>query len=490
MESGGDAFGSSTAPLAWHDFLERMRQPSAAEFVKSIKSFIVTFSNRAPDPEKDSASVQEFLENMEGAFRAHTPWAGSSEEELESAGEGLEKYVMTKLFNRVFASVPEDVKSDEELFEKMSLLQQFIRPENLDIKPEYQNETSWLLAQKELQKINMFKAPRDKLSCILNCCKVINNLLLNASIVSNDNPPGADEFLPVLIYVTIKANPPQLHSNLLYIQRYRRQTRLVSEAQYFFTNILSAESFIWNIDGESLSMNELDFQRKMDWARERLLGLSVDSEKNQDNQANPDVQEQRPQNLKANRSSDVSLSLKDPVQGAGQDSRRDSDVSVSGKPVERVQSISDLEKKGATELLNDDDLNRKFQEYPYLFARAGDLTIADVESLLNSYKQLVVRYVALAQGKGVSPETTHAQSGQAATDLAVSEELENVNSVVNNNKNSEGISKTSDDVTSENHHPEVVDTEASEQMTQKTAVDSSDDSKVLMDEAVHQPENA
>lgn len=62
------------------------------------------------------------------------------------------------------------------------------------------------LAQKELQKINMYKAPRDKLVCILNCCKVINNLLLNASIASNENPPGADEFLPVLIYVTIKVN--------------------------------------------------------------------------------------------------------------------------------------------------------------------------------------------------------------------------------------------------------------------------------------------
>ena len=52
-----------------------------------VYSFILTFSSRAPDPEQDSASVQEFLENMEGAFRAHTPWAGSSEEELESAGE-------------------------------------------------------------------------------------------------------------------------------------------------------------------------------------------------------------------------------------------------------------------------------------------------------------------------------------------------------------------------------------------------------------------
>ncbi|PWZ05165.1 Vacuolar protein sorting-associated protein 9A [Zea mays] len=483
MEGSADSFGSLTAPLAWHDFLERMRQPSAAEFVKSIKSFIVTFSNRAPDPEKDSTAIQEFLENMEGAFRAHTPWAGSSEEELESAGEGLEKYVMTKLFNRVFASVPEDVKSDEELFEKMSLLQQFVRPENLDIKPEYQNETSWLLAQKELQKINMYKAPRDKLACILNCCKVINNLLLNASIVSNETPPGADEFLPVLIYVTIKANPPQLHSNLLYIQRYRRQTRLVSEAQYFFTNILSAESFIWNIDGESLSMNELDFQRRMDSARERMLGLSADSEY-QDNQANPDVQDRRSQSLGANRNSDASLSLKDHVQGSGQDMRRDSDVTVSGKQVEQVQSISDLEKKGTAELLNEDDLNKKFQEYPFLFARAGDLTIADVESLLNSYKQLVLRYVALAQGMGVSPETTLTQNGQTS-DLVVSEEPENLNSVVKDNENSAIINKNVDDVISLNHRSEAVDTEASEQMNQRTAVDSSDDLKAL-----GQPENA
>ncbi len=39
------------------------------------------------------------------------------------------------------------------------------------------NEPSWLLAQKELQKINQYKAPRDKLVCVLNCCRVINNLL-------------------------------------------------------------------------------------------------------------------------------------------------------------------------------------------------------------------------------------------------------------------------------------------------------------------------
>lgn len=50
-------------------------------------SFIVSFSNNAPDPERDSGAVQEFLAKMEADFRAHPLWAGCSEEELESAGE-------------------------------------------------------------------------------------------------------------------------------------------------------------------------------------------------------------------------------------------------------------------------------------------------------------------------------------------------------------------------------------------------------------------
>ena len=62
------------------------------------------------------------------------------------------------------------------------------------------------LAEKELQKVNAFKAPREKLLCILNCCRVINNLLLNAAMSENHILAGADDFLPVLIYVTIKAS--------------------------------------------------------------------------------------------------------------------------------------------------------------------------------------------------------------------------------------------------------------------------------------------
>lgn len=54
---------------------------------------------------------------------------------------------------------------------------QFIQPEHLEISSDFAADGTLALAQKELKKINMFKNPRDKLICMLNCCRVINNLL-------------------------------------------------------------------------------------------------------------------------------------------------------------------------------------------------------------------------------------------------------------------------------------------------------------------------
>uniref|UniRef100_A0A7N2N5R6 VPS9 domain-containing protein n=1 Tax=Quercus lobata TaxID=97700 RepID=A0A7N2N5R6_QUELO len=540
--------------LGLHDFLDRMRQPSAADFVKSIKSFIVSFSNNAPDPERDGASVQEFFAKMEVAFRAHPLWAGCSEEELESAGEsvyregqyngsnrtnepsmsamkvankrthhapdqnttsvqnsneynmqadgqGLEKYVMTKLFTRVFASHPDDVKLDHQLSEKMALIQQFIRPENLDIKRTFQNETSWLtrtwhwhmvvhrlrkhvgkalglpwkskgkgskttgqfvlktapviwlqLAQKELQKINMYKAPRDKLVCILNCCKVIGNLLLHASISSED-VPGADEFLPVLIYVTIKANPPQLHSNLLYIQRYRSQSRLVAEAAYFFTNMLSAESFISNINAKALSMDETEFESNMETARALLSGISSDFDGQSDQsdyRFGGDISRAEPMEFK-HQSLNVYKDKDSTIQSKSSESKsRSKEVPFAEDQLTKIPSLSDLENKGATMLLKEDMVRQVFRDYPYVFASVGDLTVNDVEDLLNNYKQLVFKYVSLAKGLGVTPLASSNSQSQKQQHPEATKEPEDTRAV----KPNESPLASSNSESQKQQHPE------------------------------------
>lgn len=417
-----DIFNAATAPLTFHDFLERMRHPSAADLVRSIKSFIVSFSSNAPNPERDSRSVQEFLITMEEAFRAHPLWAGATEDELDSAGEGLEKYLMTKLFNHAFASLPEDAKHDQELSEKMSLVQQFIRPEHLDIQPNFQNETSWLLAQKELQKINAYKAPRDKLVCILNCCRVINNLLLNVSMATNDNPPGADDFLPVLIYVTIKANPPQLHSNLLYIQQYRRQSRLVSEAAYFFTNLVSAESFIKNMDAKSLSMDEREFEKSMQTAKLLLNGTtshvnypanhsSAEAVQFMSESTIPKMQVHKLHQKEGNEELQPLgeyqasiMSAKQPPVSIGKVDQSNVAYAKDSSEASRM-SVQKLEEKEAAAVLHTAHTGQLIREYPFLYASAGDLRVEDVETLLIAYKELVLKYVSLS--KAVESSSSH-----------------------------------------------------------------------------------
>jgi hypothetical protein len=90
--------------LTFQNFLEKMRHPSASELVKSVKSFISSFgSGGVVDAEADSARIQEFLATTEGAFRGHPAWRGASDDELDASGEGLEKYLMTKLHPSTFA---------------------------------------------------------------------------------------------------------------------------------------------------------------------------------------------------------------------------------------------------------------------------------------------------------------------------------------------------------------------------------------------------
>ncbi|XP_042513929.1 vacuolar protein sorting-associated protein 9A-like [Macadamia integrifolia] len=351
---------SSSRSLTFYDFLDRMRHPTSLDLVRSIKSFIVSFSFNAVNSENDSKRFQDFLSTMETSIRDHPLWSGASEEEIDCAVEGLEKYVMTKLYARTFASSQEDTKVDQEILEKIHLLQKFVRPEHLDIPEALHNEASWLLAEKELQKMNAFKSPREKLLCILNCCKVINNLLLNVSMSAHRVLAGADDFLPVLIYVTIKANPPQLHSNLKFIQLFRQQSKLVSEVAYYFTNLMSAKLFIVDLDCKSLTMDEAEFQENMLAARLELQMNML------------------------------------PARLTKGETRID--------PFSSLQSARPTYQGHFSRKFNEEINALDGGDYPFMEAKPGDLTVTDVETLLNVYKDVVKKYSRLCRSmRSLSP---------------------------------------------------------------------------------------
>lgn len=102
----------------------------------------------------------------------------------------------------------------------------------------------------ELLKIKTYRAPRDKIICVLNCCKVIFGALVTtiSHRLSANNGLGllkhsksdssADSFMPLLIYVILQANPEYMVSNVQYILRFRNQDKLSGEAGYYLSSLV------------------------------------------------------------------------------------------------------------------------------------------------------------------------------------------------------------------------------------------------------------
>ena len=91
-----------------------------------------------------------------------------------------------------------------------------------------------------LFQLAAYKTPKDKVACVARCCQTIMNLL---KLSSTNSVPAADQFLPVLIFVVIKANPASLLSTVQYIESFYG-TRLASEDQYWWIQFVSAVEFI------------------------------------------------------------------------------------------------------------------------------------------------------------------------------------------------------------------------------------------------------
>jgi len=293
-------------PFDFHRFLEQLRHKSADPVAKFLRSFLTEFGKKQWMVHEQVKIIGDFLAFITNKMAICDVWRDVSDNEFDNAKEGMEKLVMNRLYSQTFSPAiappppqparsrsrgrrkeqekslgvgrrgqhQEDVERDEILAQKIRIYS-WIREGHLDLAPIGPNGERFLrLAQQELLKIKGYRAPRDKVICILNCCKVIFGLLKNAK--SSDT--SADSFVPLLIYVVLQANPENLVSNVQYILRFRNQDKLGGEAGYYLSSLSGAIQFIENLDRTTLTVSDEEFERNVELAVSEIAAQNREAE--------------------------------------------------------------------------------------------------------------------------------------------------------------------------------------------------------------------
>lgn len=197
-----------------------------------------------------AAKIHDFI------FQAAADMAQSGLFSEDDAQEGLEKLLMKNLHKRLFGIDPGDAEEDRALKKKICCLQ-WVTFDHLEAPP--LKDGAVCAAVAELTRLNRMMCPRDKLVLMLNTCHIIIDAL------QDDCHPAcnatADNILPPLIYVILKANPDRLHSHIEFTQYYRLPLKLTGEHAYRFTLFSSAVAFIRSVgDTTFLHMAEEEFR--------------------------------------------------------------------------------------------------------------------------------------------------------------------------------------------------------------------------------------
>eukprot|EP00730_Choanoeca_flexa_P017817 TRINITY_DN8616_c0_g2_i2.p1 TRINITY_DN8616_c0_g2~~TRINITY_DN8616_c0_g2_i2.p1 ORF type:complete len:435 (+),score=113.37 TRINITY_DN8616_c0_g2_i2:52-1305(+) len=249
-------------------FLSQLNNRQAEQDAShQVKRFIAQFESEGIGRPVDEQAkmVQDFYAAMQERIDTSAAWRDVTDEAVDKVMDGLERYIMQHIYDWVFLKSDEDEEKDLRLQSQIRSLH-WITPERLEaaitldieeVAREVEN------AQEELITMDAMRAPQDKLQCVVACSKSIFRILEKSSGPSSQSA-SADDFLPAMIYVLIKANPPMLHSNMQYIDRFTNPAKLMAgEAGYYYTNLMGAASFIENVKPDQLHMSQDEFDHSM-----------------------------------------------------------------------------------------------------------------------------------------------------------------------------------------------------------------------------------
>ena len=264
---------------SYHHFSQKMKDPLASTLVKRLKAIVTSITSR-PLPTNDqlaaiSRDVHTQLLALTSQLPQHPLFARTSRDELVNAQESMEKFVLSKLHATLYyPSNPASplLHRSRAFYSKCRALS-WLHGRHLELPRSKQEAAVWREAGLELRRMAEYKAPKDKLVCLLNACHIIHHTLLSRAAAAADGSGesegevevGADDIFPAFIFTLVHAHPRHFLLDLRWVSCGRYPEAMKGECEYWVTMAESAIVFIERMNEQSIRV-----ERAGEWDSEMV----------------------------------------------------------------------------------------------------------------------------------------------------------------------------------------------------------------------------
>ena len=387
-------------------------------FLKEFEQLVQKIGTPDADAmQQYGVKVQGFISQMEGVFYKHPLWKDRRDQVHEQAVEGLEKYIMSKIWSRTFAMTSEDKDKDERYCRLCDALNFLDLNTLAGLNGENTLGSSLLAtidgfledAQDHVVKMDRYKAPRDKLLCLINVKTLIDQAIMDVNRKCSDisgSFGGADVFFPMLVLAVIRSKPATLCSNIEYIRRFRGP-RVTGQLDFILCNMESVAMYLDTVDWKDLNISEDEFLARLAKAGipEAEIQLSAagkttplvvfDKELYHENDAlivEPEKNGGEDVSLDGPLSPIPDKSTKD-AQCLGDEHHMQPRRSSSNRDV--FNSVKALIEEGTPLVLHEESEGLLQQKYPWIYANAEDLRVVRI-NVFTCCLFLFIQFIPLA----------------------------------------------------------------------------------------------
>mmetsp|Transcript_21724 Transcript_21724/g.61453 ORF Transcript_21724/g.61453 Transcript_21724/m.61453 type:complete len:379 (+) Transcript_21724:127-1263(+) len=230
----GASAGPGVAGRSHHHFLDRLKHPSAQSVVNEARSFVDRFTADLSRPQA-ARRIHAFLSDVIPRLIRTDAFSDLPEDEAaDFAMEGMEKFVVLKLFKVVFRHSPADLREDEHV----DFCIHAAASSPLSALPPLTGQAHKMFddASDELKKVDQFRCPRDKAVCLSNAYGIVEGIVVEEAFSKGSSKTSETEddgglLRRLLVALICRSAPVNLSSSVEFVKAFRHPSRVSAEEQ-------------------------------------------------------------------------------------------------------------------------------------------------------------------------------------------------------------------------------------------------------------------